>query len=198
MTDTVLDHDFDDDLTLGCAPRPDAAAMARILRVPVLDVVVPVYNEQVALAGSVRRLRRYLDEHFPYSARITIADNASVDETPQDRCRAGRDAARRPRRAVGAEGPRTRAQRGVVDVGCSGVGLHGRRPVHRPRRVGTLGGATDLRPLRRGDRHPTRQGVAGRARPQAGVHLALLQPDPQIHSRGALLRCPVWIQGHPQ
>jgi putative flippase GtrA len=83
MTDTVLDHDFDDDLTLGCAPRPDAAAMARILRVPVLDVVVPVYNEQVALAGSVRRLRRYLDEHFPYSARITIADNASVDETPR-------------------------------------------------------------------------------------------------------------------
>jgi putative flippase GtrA len=83
MTDTVLDHDFDDDLTLGCAPRPNAAAMARILRVPVLDVVVPVYNEQVALAGSVRRLRRYLDEHFPYSARITIADNASVDETPR-------------------------------------------------------------------------------------------------------------------
>jgi putative flippase GtrA len=83
MTDTVLDHDIDDDLTLGCAPRPDAAAMARILRVPVLDVVVPVYNEQVALAGSVRRLHRYLNEHFPYSARITIADNASVDETPR-------------------------------------------------------------------------------------------------------------------
>jgi putative flippase GtrA len=83
MTDTVLDNDLDDDLTLGCAPRPDAAAMARILRVPVLDVVVPVYNEEVALAGSVRRLHRYLNEHFPYSARITIADNASVDETPR-------------------------------------------------------------------------------------------------------------------
>jgi putative flippase GtrA len=83
MTDTVLEHDIDDDLTLGCAPRPDAAAMARILRVPVLDVVVPVYNEEVALAGSVRRLHRYLNEHFPYSARITIADNASVDETPR-------------------------------------------------------------------------------------------------------------------
>jgi putative flippase GtrA len=83
MTDTVFDHEIDDDLTLGCAPRPDAAAMARILRVPVLDVVVPVYNEEVALAGSVRRLHRYLNEHFPYSARITIADNASVDATPR-------------------------------------------------------------------------------------------------------------------
>jgi putative flippase GtrA len=83
MTDMMVGHETDGDLLLDGAARPDAAAMARILRVPVLDVVVPVYNEQVALAGSVRRLHRYLNEHFPYSARITIADNASVDETPR-------------------------------------------------------------------------------------------------------------------
>ena len=47
----------------------------------VLDLVVPVYNEQVALADSVRRLHRYLAESFPYRARITIADNASTDST---------------------------------------------------------------------------------------------------------------------
>jgi len=51
--------------------------------VPVLDVVVPVYNEEADLADSVRRLHSYLRDHLPYSARITIADNASVDDTPR-------------------------------------------------------------------------------------------------------------------
>ena len=63
--------------------RPDAVAAARERGVPVVDVVVPVYNEQAALADSVRRLHRYLAESLPYSARITIADNASVDDTPR-------------------------------------------------------------------------------------------------------------------
>jgi Glycosyl transferase family 2 len=63
--------------------RPDAAAVARVLRVPVLDVVVPVYNEEAQLAASVRRLHRYMREHVPYTTRVTIADNASVDDTPR-------------------------------------------------------------------------------------------------------------------
>ncbi|WFE43343.1 dolichyl-phosphate beta-glucosyltransferase [Verrucosispora sp. WMMD1129] len=49
---------------------------------PVLDVVVPVYNEEVDLGPSVRRLHAHLAEHFPYPFRITIADNASIDGTP--------------------------------------------------------------------------------------------------------------------
>ncbi len=49
----------------------------------VLDVVIPVYNEQHALATCVHRVHQYLAEQFPYSFRITIADNASTDETPQ-------------------------------------------------------------------------------------------------------------------
>ncbi|HJP74890.1 MAG TPA: bifunctional glycosyltransferase family 2/GtrA family protein [Pseudonocardiaceae bacterium] len=48
---------------------------------PVLDVVIPVYNEEHDLAPCVRRLHGYLTEHFPYPFRITIADNASVDTT---------------------------------------------------------------------------------------------------------------------
>jgi putative flippase GtrA len=48
---------------------------------PALDVVVPVYNEQLGLASSVHRLHRYLTAHFPYRFRITIADNASTDGT---------------------------------------------------------------------------------------------------------------------
>jgi len=49
---------------------------------PQLDIVLPVYNEEHVLAGSVEKLRAYLQEHdFPYTWRIVIADNASTDGT---------------------------------------------------------------------------------------------------------------------
>ena len=48
---------------------------------PVLDVVIPVYDEQASLAACVRRLHAHLTTHFPYPFRITIADNASTDAT---------------------------------------------------------------------------------------------------------------------
>ena len=63
--------------------RQNAAVVAQAAGVPVLDVVVPVYNEQVALPGSIHRLHRHLEEHFPYPVQITIADNASIDDTPR-------------------------------------------------------------------------------------------------------------------
>lgn len=47
----------------------------------VLDVVIPVYNEETDLGPCVRRLHAHLSEHFPYPFQITIADNASVDDT---------------------------------------------------------------------------------------------------------------------
>jgi putative flippase GtrA len=50
---------------------------------PVLDVVVPVFNEETDLEPSVRRLHAHLRETFPYPFRITVADNASTDETPK-------------------------------------------------------------------------------------------------------------------
>jgi glycosyltransferase involved in cell wall biosynthesis len=46
-----------------------------------VDIVVPVHNEEKDLEWSVRRLRRYLDERFPFAATIVIADNASTDST---------------------------------------------------------------------------------------------------------------------
>ncbi|MFF1549215.1 glycosyltransferase [Streptomyces sp. NPDC058291] len=49
---------------------------------PVLDVVIPVYNEEKDLQPCVRRLHDHLTRTFPYSFRITIADNASTDTTP--------------------------------------------------------------------------------------------------------------------
>lgn len=51
-------------------------------REPVLDVVVPVFNEELDLEPSVRRLHAHLRETFPYPFRITVADNASTDGTP--------------------------------------------------------------------------------------------------------------------
>jgi putative flippase GtrA len=48
---------------------------------PVLDVVIPVYNEEIDLEPCVRRLHAYLRGNFPYRFRITIADNASTDAT---------------------------------------------------------------------------------------------------------------------
>ena len=48
---------------------------------PVLDVVIPVHNEQHTVAASVRRLHAHLVETFPYPFRITVADNASTDGT---------------------------------------------------------------------------------------------------------------------
>ena len=47
----------------------------------VLDVVVPVFNEERDLAPCVRRLHRHLTTGFPYRFRITIANNASTDGT---------------------------------------------------------------------------------------------------------------------
>ncbi|NMO89263.1 bifunctional glycosyltransferase family 2/GtrA family protein [Actinomycetospora sp. TBRC 11914] len=48
---------------------------------PVLDVVVPVYNEERDLGPCVQRLHAHLTDAFPYRFRITVADNASTDKT---------------------------------------------------------------------------------------------------------------------
>ncbi len=46
-----------------------------------VQIVLPVYNEEHDLELSARRLRAYLDSSFPFSALVTIADNASTDNT---------------------------------------------------------------------------------------------------------------------
>ncbi|GAA4404206.1 bifunctional glycosyltransferase family 2/GtrA family protein [Tsukamurella soli] len=58
-----------------------AELQALDVRPPVLDIVIPVYNEEHTVEKCVHTLRSYLDAHMPYSSRITIADNASVDNT---------------------------------------------------------------------------------------------------------------------
>jgi putative flippase GtrA len=46
-----------------------------------VEIVVPVYNEALHLAERVTELRRFLDESFPFTALVTVVDNASTDET---------------------------------------------------------------------------------------------------------------------
>lgn len=64
-------------------PMPDVAPAVTPARPagPVLDLVIPVYNEEVGLERAVRAARWFLDTQFPYTARVTIADNASTDGT---------------------------------------------------------------------------------------------------------------------
>ncbi|MFD7625098.1 glycosyltransferase [Streptomyces sp. NPDC059851] len=62
---------------------PARAHLAPVPGEPVLDVVIPVFNEEEDLGPCVRRLHDHLTRTFPYPFRITIADNASTDRTPE-------------------------------------------------------------------------------------------------------------------
>jgi putative flippase GtrA len=61
--------------------RLEAAVNAGATTRAVLDVVVPVHNEEADLEPCVRRLHDHLRATFPYPFRITVADNASTDAT---------------------------------------------------------------------------------------------------------------------
>jgi putative flippase GtrA len=57
------------------------APAARVPGESQVEIVVPVRNEERDLEPAVRRLRAFLDDSFPFAARITIADNGSTDGT---------------------------------------------------------------------------------------------------------------------
>ena len=61
----------------------------RPLRAPTVavEIVIPVHNEEAGLELSIRRLHSYLEERFPLSWLVTIADNASTDHTWGRACR---------------------------------------------------------------------------------------------------------------
>ncbi|MEV6347713.1 glycosyltransferase [Actinoplanes sp. NPDC051851] len=66
---------------MSLSTQPSLDADQNRVTAPVLDVVIPVYNEEIDLEPCVRRLHAYLAANFPYRFRITIADNASIDGT---------------------------------------------------------------------------------------------------------------------
>jgi glycosyltransferase involved in cell wall biosynthesis/putative flippase GtrA len=89
-----IDTPLDDtrDLPVGPAQRTRGTASRRSIKpsgflidaapgTTVLDVVVPVLNEEHTIGACVRRLDNHLRSTFPYPYRITIADNGSTDGT---------------------------------------------------------------------------------------------------------------------
>jgi hypothetical protein len=55
-----------------------ARAAASKLGPPELEIAIPVYNERLALEGSIRRLHGFLSTSLPLSWRIVIADLRGV------------------------------------------------------------------------------------------------------------------------
>jgi len=56
--------------------------MERSLEKPTLNVVIPVYNEEKELAGSIKKLVAYMALNLAdFDWQVTIADNASTDGT---------------------------------------------------------------------------------------------------------------------
>ena len=70
-------------MTTTLLPRPAARAPIPVAPggPPIVDIVIPVHDEEHDLAPSVRRLDEFIREEFPFPARITIVDNASTDAT---------------------------------------------------------------------------------------------------------------------
>jgi glycosyltransferase involved in cell wall biosynthesis len=67
------------------ASDPDRRSLQLALEViteaPTVDVVMPACNAERDLIGNVRHLHAYLMEEFPFTARLSIADSASIDGT---------------------------------------------------------------------------------------------------------------------
>ena len=57
--------------------QPSFRAIAR----PLIDIVVPVLNEEKILQESITTLDEYMAKRLPYRYQITIADNGSHDNT---------------------------------------------------------------------------------------------------------------------
>src|ERR1700689_1134100 len=49
--------------------------------VPQVEIVVPVRNEELELTDNVTRLVKYLQDSFPCTWLVTVADNGSTDAT---------------------------------------------------------------------------------------------------------------------
>jgi glycosyltransferase involved in cell wall biosynthesis len=58
-----------------------SAAISLEESVTTVDCVIPVYNEEHVLEGTIARLNEFLGSHLPYDWRIIVADNASTDGT---------------------------------------------------------------------------------------------------------------------
>jgi glycosyltransferase involved in cell wall biosynthesis len=78
----IVDHQPDDFRARVVVPLPLRPGSPNPDRWrPAVDVVVPVHNREAELEPRIRRLHSFLVAEFPFSSRITIADDASTDGT---------------------------------------------------------------------------------------------------------------------
>jgi glycosyltransferase involved in cell wall biosynthesis len=56
-----------------------------------VEIVVPVHDEEAVLEANVRLLLDYLRREYPFRFSIAIADNASTDATPAIAARLAHD-----------------------------------------------------------------------------------------------------------
>lgn len=61
--------------------RDETATHYRALHDPLVEIVVPVLNEEHVLRRSIEQLDAYMAQQLPWRYRITIADNGSQDGT---------------------------------------------------------------------------------------------------------------------
>ena len=115
-------------------PAHDGAAVQDV------EIVVPVYNEEPSSRRACSRLRAYLDGSFPFPP-------SSPSPTTPAPTAPGRSPAGWPGQIPGVravrlarEGPGPGAAGRLVGQRRRRGGLHGRRPVHRPRRAAPPGG----------------------------------------------------------
>jgi glycosyltransferase involved in cell wall biosynthesis len=66
--------------TASTGPHPSTSPPA-LTRHPEVEIVIPVFNEQHALAASIRTLHDHLRSEHAFTFQLTIADNASTDRT---------------------------------------------------------------------------------------------------------------------
>ena len=158
-------------------PRAQRGARPRTLRPA--PARLPLGRAAVRLPHHRRRQR----EHRP---------------DPGRRSPAGRCPARRRRGPPRREGPGSGTARGLVGVRRSSPGLHGRRPLHRPRRPAASRRAAGVRALRPGDRLPPGPRRPRGPRHQARGHLPRLQPGAPHDARRPVQRRAVRLQGHPE
>ena len=173
--------------------EPGPGVADRVFSPPQVDIVVPVKDEERDLGPSVRRLCAFLRDEFPFSARITIADNGSTDHTWAVATGLSREFPAVT--AVHMEQPgRGRALRAIwsgsdadvlayMDVDLS-TDLNALLPLVAP----LLSGHSDLA-------IGTRLARGSRAAP--GGHLAQLQPAAAGLAGRGVQRRPVRVQGHP-
>ncbi|HEX8936396.1 MAG TPA: glycosyltransferase, partial [Pseudonocardiaceae bacterium] len=68
-------------MTLGDLAPADTSGAPQPPALLVVDIVIPVYNEEKGLELCVRLLHAHLSSEMPYPFQITVADNASTDTT---------------------------------------------------------------------------------------------------------------------